>query len=72
MINLIDFQAELEELADVKELAVLEYRDEVFQMLGRKAIGLRYATGASDKIEWVIYIGIILVAILAMFIHSRQ
>lgn len=34
-------QAELEELADIKELAVLEWRDELFRMLKRPPIGLR-------------------------------
>jgi len=34
-------QQELEELAEVEELAVLEWRDDLFRMLKRKPIGRR-------------------------------
>ena len=35
-------QEELEELADIDELGVLEWRDELARMLGRPAPGLRF------------------------------
>ena len=57
-------EEELEELALIRELAVLEYKDELFNMLNYPATGLRYAKKDKSSTKKVVDIFTVVVCIV--------
>jgi MOSC domain-containing protein YiiM len=68
-------EEELEELALIRELAVLEYKDELFNMLNYPATGLRYAKkdkSSTKKVVDIFTVGLCIVfAYMACLVLNR-